>query len=97
MQELISCLHERGIEYYDWNVSNGDGAAMTPEVDVLIENVMRDIGKYETPVILMHDDVNKYRTVEALEELIQKLTEQDCVLLPIDDEVQPVQHVRPEE
>ncbi len=97
MQEFISCLHERGIEYYDWNVSNGDGAAVTPEVDVLIENIMKDIGKYETPMILMHDDVNKYRTVEALEELIQKLTEQDCVLLPIDDEVQPVQHVRPEE
>lgn len=97
MQEFISCLHERGIEYYDWNVSNGDGAAVTPEVDVLIENIMNDIGKYETPMILMHDDVNKYRTVEALEELIQKLTEQDCVLLPIDDEVQPVQHVRPEE
>lgn len=97
MQEFISCLHERGIEYYDWNVSNGDGAGVTPEVDVLVENVMKDIEKYESPMVLMHDDVNKYRTVEALEELIQKLTEQDCVLLPIDDEVQPVQHVRPEE
>lgn len=97
MQEFISCLHERGVEYYDWNVSNGDSAGVTPEVDVLLENVMKDVGRFEISMVLMHDDVNKHRTVEALEELIQKLTEQGCVLLPIDENVPPVQHIRPEE
>lgn len=97
MQEFIACLHERGVEYYDWNVSNGDGAGKILDVDTLVENVMKDVDKFQTPMVLMHDDANKHSTVESLETIIQKLTEQGYVLRSIDDEVRPVQHVRPEE
>ncbi|MBO5278278.1 MAG: polysaccharide deacetylase [Lachnospiraceae bacterium] len=97
MQEFISCLHKHGIEYFDWNVSNGDGMSRTPAVEVMMENVMKDIPLYEEAVVLMHDDANKHRTVEFLPTLIERLTEQDCVLLPIDDTAEPVQHIRPEE
>lgn len=97
MQEFISCLHEHGVEYFDWNVSNGDGMSRIPAVDEMLENVMRDIPLYHEAVVLMHDDANKHRTVESLKTLIEMLTEQDCVLLPIDSTVEPVQHIRPEE
>ena len=69
----------------------------TPAVEVMMENVMKDIPLYEEAVVLMHDDANKHRTVEFLPTLIERLTEQDCVLLPIDDTAEPVQHIRPEE
>lgn len=96
MQEFISCLHEHGVEYFDWNVSSGDGASGKLETETMMENVMRDLVKYQHSVVLMHDDVNKSQTVKFLGPLIETLTEQNCVILPIDDTVQPVQHLRPE-
>ncbi len=96
MQEFISCLHEHGVEYFDWNVSSGDGTSGGLDTETMLENVMKDLVKFQHSVVLMHDDVNKNQTVEFLRPLIETLTEQDCVILPIDDNVQPVQHLRPE-
>lgn len=96
MQEFIACLQEHEIIYFDWNVSSGDGTSNMPQEEMM-ENIMRDMPSYENCVVLMHDDVNKNHTVDFLPSLIETLREQQCILLPINDKVQPVQHLRPEE
>lgn len=97
MQEFIDCLYEYGVVYFDWNVSSGDGTSNVPDTDTLIHNVMQDVVKYEHSVVLLHDDANKDQTVASLEALIETLLEQQCMILPIDETVKPVQHLRREE
>lgn len=97
MQLFIKILHERGIEYFDWNVSNGDAMSKTPDVEDMIENVLKDVKYYDQSVVLMHDAGNKDRTVEALPLMLDKLIELECTMLPLEETSKPVQHVKPEE
>ena len=55
MSSLIRFLNSEDVVYYDWNVSAGDAAnaAYTPEE--LVENVVSDVSKYKTSVVLLHD------------------------------------------
>lgn len=96
MQEFIRCLHERGIEYYDWNVTNGDAEGRLPSEQDMVNYVMRDVTLFDNSVILMHDSGDKHRTVEVLPTIIEKLIELDYEILPIDETVPPVQHVKEE-
>ncbi|MEY8515472.1 polysaccharide deacetylase family protein [Lachnospiraceae bacterium 29-84] len=93
MSELIRYVKEKGIEYYDWNIDSGDatGQAYTPEE--LVENVMKDIGRHETSIVLMHDIPAKPATVEALAPLIDKLQAAGVELLPIGEDTTPIQQV----
>lgn len=95
MQEFIAWLHEHGIEYYDWNISSGDAAARTPDVETMVDNVMKDYPLFKSGMVLMHDASNKDRTVEALPLIIGAIRKADGVLLPLDNTVEPVQHIKP--
>ena len=56
---------------------------------------VRAVGS-DTVVVLLHDAAGKRSTVEALPVLIEKLKAMDdVVLLPITDETELIQHVRP--
>lgn len=95
MSELIMYLKEQGIQYFDWNISSGDAAAGTVSVQTIVDNVMRDIEKHDTVIVLMHDAAGKETTVEALPIILEKLLQlQDTSLLAIDDETVPVQHIK---
>lgn len=84
-------LSERGIVYFDWNVSSGDGSnATTPEA--IIENVVNGVRERENSVVLLHDSASKENTVAALEDLIQRLQEMKVTFLPITEDTVPVQH-----
>ena len=63
MSSYISYLNEQGIVYYDWNVASGDATSQAFTPDELVENVMKDVVKYKTSVVLMHDGSNKCSTV----------------------------------
>ena len=82
------------VVYYDWNVSAGDAAnaAYTPEE--LVENVVSDVSKYKTSVVLLHDSEDKSTTVEAVEPLIEALQDMDAEILPIDEDTQVIQYVK---
>jgi peptidoglycan/xylan/chitin deacetylase (PgdA/CDA1 family) len=54
---------------------------------------MKDVVKYKTSVVLLHDASNKNATVEALPGLIESLQEQGAMILPITDETTVIQHV----
>ncbi len=94
IKECISFLNSKDIKYYDWNVSSGDSASNAYTSDELVENVMKDVLKYKTSVVLLHDADSKTATVEALPALIEALKAANAEILPITDDTPTVQHVK---
>ncbi len=93
MSTFINYLNEQGAVYYDWNVASGDATSAAFSTEQLIDNVMTDVVKYKTSVVLLHDASNKNATVEALPGLIEALQEEGAMILPITDETTVIQHV----
>ncbi|MDE7313054.1 MAG: polysaccharide deacetylase [Eubacterium sp.] len=96
MKEFIRVLKERKITYFDWNVECGDASSHSYTAKEMVDNVMQDVVKYHTSVVLMHDAENKSNTVKALPVIIEKLLKMDARLLPIDENTSLVQHVSAE-
>ena len=93
MTEFIRLINEKNITYYDWNVASGDATSQAYTPDELVENVMNDVGRYETSIVLMHDAANKSSTVEALVPMIEKLQEMGVELLAIDENTTLIQQI----
>lgn len=94
MNLIVEFLKEQGVEYYDWNISSGDGGGTLMPVEVIVENCTKNIQKYDTSIILMHDSALKTTTVEALPQILEAiLAMEDTVILPITAASQPVHHV----
>lgn len=75
MREIVSLVHKKGFEYYDWNVSSGEASANPPSREKIIENVVPACRGKNTVVILFHDtDVREY--VDAVPDIIAKLREE---------------------
>lgn len=93
MSEFIQYLNEQGVTYFDWNVSSGDATSRAYTAEELVDNVMTDIEKYKTSVVLMHDAEAKATTVDALEPMIEALQSVGAEILPIDENTTVVQHI----
>lgn len=93
MTEFIRYLKEEGITYYDWNVASGDATSQAYTADELVQNVMTDVEKYDTSIVLMHDAATKGTTVDALGPMIDQLQAMGVELLPIDENTKPIQHI----
>ena len=93
MGEFINYLNDENIVYFDWNVSSGDATAQAFTTDELVDNVMSDVVKYKTSVVLLHDAGNKITTVDALPQLIESLQSIGAMILPISDNTTLIQHV----
>lgn len=93
MTEYIKYLNDQGIRYLDWNVASGDATSVAYSSDDLVENVMSDVVKYKTSVVLMHDADNKNATVEALPKLIEQLQGIGALILPVSEDTEMIQHV----
>ena len=92
MSEYIQYLNKQGVTYYDWNVSSGDATSQAFTVDELVENVMKDVVKYKTSVVLLHDANTKTTTVQALPAMIEALQASGALILPIDENTRVIQH-----
>ncbi len=94
MQECVDFLVSQGVEYYDWNVSSGDGTSHSLSTKSLVKNSTESIPYYETSIILLHDASSKKETVEALPEIIEAiLAMENTVILPISEETTAIHHV----
>ncbi len=93
MAEFIHFVNEEGVTYFDWNVSCGDATSQAYTADELVENVMSDVVKYKTSVVLLHDADSKTTTVQALPKLIESLQSVGAVILPISEDTTLIQHV----
>ena len=94
MSDFIHYLNEQGVIYYDWNVSAGDAASNAYSSEEIVANVMDDVVKYKTSVVLLHDGTDKSATVEALGPLIEALEGMGAQILPIDEDTQVIQYVK---
>lgn len=90
--EFASVLDERGIAYFDWNVSTGDATNPALPAEEIVENALADIDKYEDVVILMHDLGNKDTTVEALPTIIERLQSEGIPIEPITESTKLIQY-----
>lgn len=68
MSELVEAVQARGYQYYDWNVSCGDGSDHTAEE--LIAYACEPNEK-QNIIMLCHDSAAKATTVEALPAIIE--------------------------
>lgn len=80
MTELTSLVQEKGYQYYDWNVSSGDGSKCSTEQ--IIQNSETD--KYSHVMILFHDAATKGTTVEALPSILEYYKNLGYEFRPID-------------
>ncbi|NLZ80771.1 MAG: polysaccharide deacetylase, partial [Clostridiales bacterium] len=96
IEEFIFCLDERDITYFDWNVSSGDARTRQLPKEEIVGNVMKDVLLFSNSFVLLHDSSSKTSTVDALPELIESLLSLDCDILPLNDTVKPVQHIKAE-
>lgn len=95
MQDLISYLNEKGITYYDWNISCGDADTSNLDSQTIVSNCLDKLDQYRNEaMILMHDANDKKTTIEALPVIIESIQKMDdAVILPITEETIPIQHV----
>ncbi len=93
MKEFIRYLNGRGITYFDWNVASGDATAQAYTPEKLVENVLSDVVKYKTSIVLMHDAETKASTIKALGPMIEALQGMGAEILPIDEDTTVVQHI----
>ncbi len=68
MSRLVDSVHEKGFQYYDWNVSSGDGSKITTDAEIDASIGHDD---FNNIVLLCHDSATKQSTVEALPSIIE--------------------------
>ena len=88
----IKVLEAYNMVYFDWNVQCGDATTASYTVDTLVNNVMRDVVKYDTSVVLMHDSAARDKTVKALSIILDRLDEMGAEVLPITEETRVIHH-----
>ena len=69
MSVLTNEVLARGYHYFDWNIDCGDAGGSKTSTDVY-NNVVNYLSHNQTNVVLMHDFQNNYKTLEALDDII---------------------------
>lgn len=94
IMDLCKLLKEKGVTYYDWNISSQDASSPSLRSSEITQNVVAGIGKYNECMVLMHDAADKYSTVEALPGIIESILGMEkTVIVPINDKTTPIQHL----
>ena len=88
---IIDEMEERGFQYFDWNVSSGDGSELTTTANI-IDNICSNVGNVDNPVVLMHDGKGKRATLAALPSVLEYLSDNGYEFLPLDKSVEPVHY-----
>lgn len=85
-EDIIQAMTDKGYIYYDWNASLED-ATKKNEPERLLKNARESTFGRKKVIMLAHDVISN--TVLCLEELIEQFPEYR--MLPLDEEVKPVQ------
>lgn len=95
--KIIRYLNKKSILYYDWNVDSGDATGVKYTEDQLVDNILSGIALRRRSIVLMHDVQTKITTVDALPKLLETLISQGAEILPLDEDVKPIQQIKAEE
>lgn len=93
MESFAKILHDRGYEYYDWNIYPGDRSGRSYPKDMIVSSILDNIYEYRSAIILLHDSDNHVTTVEALPEVIEGLLARDCEFCLMDENTPVIQQV----
>ena len=88
---IIDEMERRGFQYFDWNVSSGDGSNLTTTSNI-IDNICGNVGNADNPVVLMHDGAGKNATLAALPSVLEYLSDHGYEFRPLDKGVEPVHY-----
>ena len=89
MKVLANDVQEKGYQYFDWNVSSGDGAA-TGTTEGVYDLVTKRCAKHYINVVLQHD-IKKW-SVDAVEDIIKWGLANGYTFLPLDETSFPAHH-----
>lgn len=73
MSAITREMSALGYQYFDWNVSSTDAAAVTQSKEAIVESVKSNSRGKNQIIVLMHDMDVKTTTVDALPEIISYL------------------------
>lgn len=91
VNDIIDEMEERGFQYFDWNVSSGDGSELTTTSNI-IDNICSNVGNVENPVVLMHDGRGKNATLAALPSVLEYLSDHGYEFRSLDKNVETVHY-----
>ena len=94
MKKFIQILNEKKIDYYDWNVINGDATGKKMTSSQMVSSVINGAKTKDNSIVLMHDAKGKDQTVKALPVIIKKLQKMDAEILPITESTEKIQHIK---
>jgi len=84
-------LHERGYEFWDWNVYPGNPSGTSIPREKIVSGILDRVSDFDSSVILLHDTGAKDATVDALEEIIEGILEKDIELVPMSENTPLIQ------
>lgn len=86
--EIKNDVVKKGYKLWDWNVDSKDSIIHRDiSFSKIVENIKKQVSKQKVPVILFHE---RKETVKALPYVLDYLEEENYHLIPIDDNVKPV-------
>lgn len=88
---IIEEMERRGFQYFDWNVSSGDGSNLTTTENI-IDNICKNVGNAKNPVVLMHDGSGKNATLAALPTVLEYLADNGYEFRSLDKSAEPVHY-----
>ena len=99
IKSIISELESKGFTHADWNVDTLDSYVKSDPYKIT-NNALTAIKKNENnkhyyQTVLMHDDIYKPATIEALPNLIEKIITKGYIFKPLDKNSQIIKHVKP--
>ena len=89
MSELTSQAKDRGLDYYDWNVSSGDAGEYTDSFEIW-DSITDQIWDHKCSVILCHD-IHEY-TVDCIEDVITYALENGFSFMPLQKGIYTCHH-----
>lgn len=98
IKSIIKELEKQGFTHADWNVDTLDSYVKNEPYKV-VNNAMVAIKKNENnnhyyQTILMHDDIHKPATIEALPNLIEKIIAKDYIFKKMDEKSHIIKHTK---
>lgn len=94
MKVLTKQAHEKGLTYFDWNVSSLDAEKAVQSKNVIIDAVINGCADKKSCIVLMHDNKSKKTTVEALPVIIKSLKEQGYVFKTLSQQSETIQFLK---
>ena len=96
IKSIINELKEKGYTHADWNVDTLDSYAKS-DPNKVIKNTITSLKKNENnkhfyQTILIHDDINKQASIQALPQLIEKLISYNYQFKPLTQNSHIIKH-----